>query len=144
MNGVTKTCIEGGHTPKRNRHARLASKEGHTPKRKRHAGSKSAQTKEACKRQIVQSKDAKRRFSSLNWRKLQEALCLVPAGLVRASCMQQRIHGPIEGCMQPVINFVNQGKHRGNVCLINTGMQASNIQTKQSHRQSLHCEPCES
>ena len=31
----------------------------------------------------------------------------------------------------------------GIICLINTGMQASNIQSKQAHRKPLHCESCE-
>ena len=67
----------------------------------------------------------------------------MPAGLVGASCVHEGTHGSIEGYMQPIINFVNQGKHGGNVCLINIGMQAPNIQTKQAYKQSMHCEPCE-
>ena len=102
------------------------------PKRKRHIRGK------LCNRWIP-----KGGFLPCNWTRLHEAFCLVPAGLVGASCMQEGSYGSNESCMQLSITLWIKANMEGLICLINIGMQTSNVQLKQAYRQPLYCEPCE-
>ena len=82
-------------------------------------------------------------FSSLNWRRLQKPLCFVNVGLVEASCAQEGSYCSIEGCMQLAITLWIKASMEIIICPINTGMHASNVQSKQSCRPPLHFESCE-
>ena len=57
--------------------------------------------------------------------------------------MQEISYGSNEGSYASSHQLVNQSKYGGNICPVKTRMHASNIQSKQAHRQPLHGEPYE-